>query len=571
MLLELSITDFAIIEHLDVDFQKGMTVLTGETGAGKSIIIDAVSLLAGGRGSHDLIRSGANKAILQGHFRLSANSYTYNILDELGIDHTDGDIIIERSIFKNGRNSCRINGILVNITNLKRVGETIVDIQGQNEHQELMNSDYHINLLDNFAGSKIENLMTEYELKYRQYLKLKKKIADKRSNEKEWAQRMDMLKFQIDEIERAELSEDEDNELEDEKNRLVNFQKIHTTLMNGFQNINGGEIGSSLDQIGLAMSALQSIENLDPAFKQISDELSTSFYALQDASNEISDQLTTLEFDQERLEYVDQRLNLIRNLKLKYGDSISQILDYLDQIKGELDEMAVFQSNGDDLEQQLLDEEKKLILLADQLTAVRKQSIVSLEKVVQQQLADLYMEKAVFEVRINELPQFTTNGKDRVEFYIQTNPGEKMLPLVKSASGGELSRIMLALKTIFARASGVTSVIFDEVDTGVSGRVAQAIGNKIFTISTKSQVLCITHLPQVAAMSDQHYLIKKEVINDRTKTQMILLDFKQKVNEIARMLAGTQVTKITKTHAEELLELAEKEKNEIRKNKKTDN
>lgn len=563
MLLELSITDFAIIEHLDIEFQSGMTVLTGETGAGKSIIIDAVGLLVGGRGSHDLIRTGAKKSVIQGNFILSDDNPTYEVLDELGIDHSDGNVIIEREIFASGRNSCRVNGMMINIATLRRIGETMVDIQGQNEHQELMKPERHIELLDDFAEDTIQPVLVTYQKDYDQFVKLRAINEKKHQNEKEWAQRVDMLKFQIKEIEAADLHEHEDEKLTAERDRLNNFQKIHDALLNSYEGISG-EDTSSLDSIGSSMSSMQEIEELDPDFKQISDDLSGAFYTLQDVASQISDQLNNLEFDQDRLDQVEQRLNTIYQLKHKYGDSVTQILEYLKKIKNELSDMSGDADDDDNLEQQLAEIKTSLIKNAKRIGDIRRRFAKELERAVHQQLRDLYMDKAVFEVRFKENTTLNRLGADQVEFYIQTNPGEKMLPLVKSASGGELSRLMLALKTMFAKAAGVTSIIFDEVDTGVSGRVAQAMGNKIYTISTKSQVLCITHLPQVAAMSDHHYFIQKKIHDGRTTTTITELNKQDSVNEISRMLSGTTVTKLTKEHASELISMADEEKARIR-------
>jgi DNA repair protein RecN (Recombination protein N) len=563
MLLELSITDFAIIEHLDIEFQSGMTVLTGETGAGKSIIIDAVGLLVGGRGSHDLIRTGAKKSIIQGNFILSNDNPTYQILDELGIDHSDGNVIIEREIFASGRNSCRVNGMMINIATLRRIGETIVDIQGQNEHQELMKPERHIQLLDDFAEDEIKPILVAYQNDYDQFVKLQEIDEKKHQNEKEWAQRVDMLKFQIKEIEAADLHENEDEELTAERDRLNNFQKIHDALLNSYEGISGDD-NSSLDAIGTSMSSMQDIEDLDPDFKQISDDLSGAFYTLQDVASQISDQLNNLEFDQDRLDQVQARLTTIHQLKHKYGDSVDQVLQYLQKIKAELREMSGDAADNDDLEQQLATIKQALIKNAKKLADIRRRYAKELERAVHQQLRDLYMDKAVFEVHFKQNTTLNRMGADQVAFYIQTNPGEKMLPLVKSASGGELSRIMLALKTMFAKAAGVTSIIFDEVDTGVSGRVAQAMGNKIYTISTKSQVLCITHLPQVAAMSDHHYFIQKQVHDGRTVTTINELNQAESVSEISRMLSGTAINKLTKEHASELIRLADEEKAKIR-------
>ncbi len=453
---------------------------------------------------------------------------------------------------------------MVNIATLKRIGETIVDIQGQNDHQELMRPERHIQLLDDFAEDELTPILQSYQEKYDQFIKLRNLNEKKHQNEKEWAQRVDMLKFQIKEIEAADLHANEDTDLVAERDRLNNFQKIHDALLASYEGINGDEDASgSIDSIGSAMSSMQDIEDLDPEFKQISDNLSGAFFALQDVASQISDQLSNLEFDQDRLDQVQQRLNTIYQLKHKYGDSVSQILEYLAKIKHELKQMSGDAAANDDLDKQLAAIKADLIKAATQITKIRQKWAKKLEKAVHKQLSDLYMDKAVFEVNIQQNRTLNRLGADKVEFYIQTNPGEKMLPLVKSASGGELSRIMLALKTMFAKAAGVTSIIFDEVDTGVSGRVAQAIGNKIYTISQKSQVLCITHLPQVAAMSDHHYFIEKQISHNRTTTTITELNAAQSVAEISRMLSGTAITKLTKEHAGELIRLADDEKKKI--------
>ncbi|KRK58590.1 DNA repair protein RecN [Fructilactobacillus fructivorans] len=568
MLQEISIKDFAIIDQLEVNFYSGMTVLSGETGAGKSIIIDAVGLLAGGRGSSHFIRKGANKSILQGMFAIPTDGLTARVLDKFGIDHDDDTVILQRELYRNGRNVCRINGMLVNTNTLKQVGETLVDIYGQNEHQALMQPDKHIGLLDEFAGSNLKPTLKKYRNKYEKYLKLKKELNSKNKNEKEWAQRIDMLKYQVNEIEAADLTDGEEEDLIAERDRLNNFQAISDSLGRSFNDINGDESISPIDMIGDAMSALEDVERLDDEFKSISENVKNAYYTLQDASGEISNQIDTLEFDPDRLNEVEQRLNTIFELKRKYGDSIAQILKYYDKISGELAEMESDEKSGNNLEERYNAAVDELNHLGKELSKIRHQQAEKLTTEIHQQLADLYMDKTQFEVRFSNLPKdtFNRNGIEDVEFYIRTNPGEDMAPLAKIASGGELSRIMLALKTIFSRVQGVTSIVFDEVDTGVSGRVAQAIADKISAIGQKSQVLCITHLPQVAAMADNHDFISKHVdANNRTETSVQPLSGSERVKELARMLAGTTVTKLTMEHASELLNLANKQKDQKKK------
>lgn len=565
MLQELSIKNFAIIASLDVEFENGMTVLTGETGAGKSIIIDAVGLLAGGRGSQHFVRTGADKAIIQGAFVFPENGQTYHQLDQLGIDHDDGTVILQREIYRSGRNVCRINGMLVNTNTLKQLGETIVDIHGQNEHQELMQPDKHLRLLDEFGGDELLAIKSKYQSTYQDYQHLHHSMVSRNTHQKEWAQRLDMLRFQVKEIEDAQLEPDEETNLSQQRDRLMNFQKINTALQEGYLALNGDEeVTGALDLSGKAMDSLSSIADLDPDFKQLSDSLQSAYYALQDASGEISKQVDQLEWDDNKLDEIEARLDVIHQLKRKYGDSEKQILNYLARIKKELADMEAAEIDESDLDEQLDKKEQQLIKYGEQLTAERKRISVKLEKAIQSELKDLYMSKTVFRVRFKPTndQQYFATGMDDVEFYIQPNPGEEIRPLAKIASGGELSRLMLALKTIFSKSQGVTSIIFDEVDTGVSGRVAQAIAEKISGIANESQVLCITHLPQVAAMSDHHYFIDKQVKGKRTVTHIKKLNQSNRVKELARMLAGTTVTELTLDHAKELLDMATEEKHQ---------
>ena len=562
MLQELSITNFAIIEHLDIAFEAGMTVLTGETGAGKSIIIDAVGLLAGGRGSSEFIRTGADKAILQGMFILPADGGTAQLLDEAGIEHADNTVILQREITKSGRNTCRINGMLVNTTTLKQIGETIVDIHGQNEHQELMQPEKHLGLLDEFATTKIRKLKQRYHQQYDRYQQLNRELRQKNANEKEWAQRLDMLNFQVDEIAAAQVKVGEEASLIAERDRLDNYQMINQALQQSYTLLAAGEeTTGAVDMVGTAMNALEPIANLDSAFNEITVNVKNAFYGLQDAATQISNQLDLQEFDEGRLDEIEQRLDVLAQLKRKYGDSEQQILDYYQKIATELAKMTDSEENSEDLAQQVADLKQQLLATGASLSDKRRAAAKVLQRQIHQELKDLYMDKAIFEVRFKPTKgQIYRSGLDSVEFYIQTNPGERMRPLAKIASGGELSRMMLALKTIFSESQGITSIIFDEVDTGVSGRVAQAIAEKINGIAHFSQVLCITHLPQVAAMSDHHYFIAKKITGKRTKTSVTKLDNAARVQELARMLAGTKVTKLSLEHAEELLQLADEEK-----------
>lgn len=557
MLQELSVKNFAIISSLQLEFQMGMTVLTGETGAGKSIIIDAMGLLTGGRGSSDYIRQGANKCTLEGLFSMPKSQELKQLLEELGIETEEDSLVIQRDISASGKNVCRVNGRIVNITNLKRIGEYLVDIHGQNEHQELMQSERHIDMLDEFGGKKLLAVKEKYTRAYQEYRALEAKVRKRQKNEKEFAQRMDMLHFQSDEIASAQLVAGEEEQLLEERNKLNNFQKIADALTISYAALNG-EDDSSLDKIGTSMNELASIESLDSEYKTLSDTVQNAYYLLQEASGDLSRLIDGLELDEGRLNEVENRLELIRQMKRKYGDSIVTILSYYEEITKELAEADFLEGGTGDLEALLAEKQQAAHQQALTLRKERKRLAKELEQQILTELKELYLERTEFEVRFTELEHLQENGLDGVEFYITTNPGEPLKPLVRVASGGELSRVMLAMKTIFSQTQGITSIVFDEVDTGVSGRVAQAIADKIYQISENSQVLCITHLPQVAAVADEHYFIEKEIVAGRTETSVRILSEKERVNEIARMLAGSEITKLTIEHAQELLAMAKK-------------
>ncbi|MDD9322787.1 DNA repair protein RecN [Pediococcus acidilactici] len=554
MLLELSIKDFAIIEKLDASFRQGMTVLTGETGAGKSIIIDAVGLLAGGRGSVDFVRTGADKAVLQGVFDIAEIANTKTVLEELGIEPTN-DLVITRELLKTGRSVCRVNGTIVNLNSLKKIGQTLIDIHGQNEHQELMDSDKHLRLLEQFDYAAVADTKQRYQAAFKAYTKLNRRLNQSLKNEHEWNQRVDMLQFQVDEIKAANLIEGEDEELEKRRDQLVNFQSISDALATSFQVLESEEGVSATDQIGNVMQEMKGIADYDEEYEQIADEVQNAYYSLEDVTNRVRSAIDSMEWNPAELDEVEQRLETIRQLKKKYGNSITEILKYLSRIENELAEMTGAGQNLDDLAVEVEKRLQETKQLGTQLTNLRQKMALKLEQAVRDQLAGLYMEKTQFKVQFNSKKVPELDGLDDVEFLIQPNPGEDLKPLAKIASGGELSRIMLALKTIFARNEGVTSIIFDEVDTGVSGRVAQAIADKIHEISNHSQVLCISHLPQVAARADYQLHVAKKVVKGRTMTNLTALDDEGRVNEIAKMLAGVDLTELSLEHARELLQM----------------
>ncbi|CAM3124521.1 DNA repair protein RecN [Filibacter tadaridae] len=565
MLSEISIKNFAIIEKLEVTFNEGLTVLTGETGAGKSIIIDAVTLLVGGRGSQEFIRHGEKKAELEGMFIIDEpQNPVFSKLADFDIEIEDGVVILRRDLNSNGKTVCRVNGKLVTIAIMREIGSHLIDIHGQHENQELMHERTHIHLLDQFAGERLANAHHNYTDLYGHYKRLKRKLETANENEQQIAQRIDLYSFQLKEINAAALIIGEEDELEDEKQKLQNFNRLFERLNNAYESISGDT--HALDWVGSAMSDIEDAASVDKNMKPHAEIIATSFYSLQETAYELKNVLDEMEFDPARLDIVEERLALHISLKRKYGKTVEDILIYRDKIADELDNLLSRDDRLSAEQARLASLLKDLEIEAGELSIIRQEVSIQLEDAIMEQLQQLHMGKASFKVDIKQKATgiFDSNGFDDVSFLISTNVGEPLKPLVKVASGGELSRVMLALKTIFSKHQGVTSLIFDEVDTGVSGRVAQAIAEKIAMIATHSQVLCISHLPQVAAMADYHYLIKKEVQGDRTRTAIHDVIQSDRTDELSRMLSGAEITPLTLKHAEELLNLAHERKKNFR-------
>jgi DNA repair protein RecN (Recombination protein N) len=552
LLSELSIKNFAIIEALTVSFEKGLTVLTGETGAGKSIIIDAIHLLVGGRGSAEFVRHGEDKAEIEGLFQLDDHHPVFAKALEFGIEIEEGMVVLRRDISRSGKSVCRINGKLVTISTLREVGGTLVDIHGQHEHQDLMDETRHLMLLDQYGFEDITPSQAEYQEVFRRYEQTVQKLRALSENEQQTAHRLDLIQFQYEEISKANLKLNEDEELVEEKRKLGNFERVFEAIQASYNALTGDQKG--LDWVSMVMGHLEDAAALDSAYKEIFETVMNSFYQLEDASRNLRNELDVLEYDPQRLNEIEERLNEINQLKRKYGRTVEEIVEYAAKIEEEIETLQNKETHIGNLEKELSSIKQDLSLEAKQLTELRKRWAEKLTKLIHNELKELYMAKTVFEIRFESiLPHFSKNGVDHVEFYISTNPGEPLKPLSKIASGGELSRIMLALKSIFSKHQGVTSIIFDEVDTGVSGRVAQSIAEKIYKVAVDSQVLCISHLPQVAAMADTHLFISKVTKGGRTKTFVNPLSKEDKIKEIGRMISGVEITDITKKHAEELL------------------
>ncbi|MFS0822805.1 DNA repair protein RecN [Bacillus sp. 1P02SD] len=561
MLAELSIKNFAIIESLSISLEKGLTVLTGETGAGKSIIIDAIHLLVGGRGSVEFVRYGEERAEIEGLFLIEDDNHPcYAKATEFGIEISEGMVVLRRDISKSGKSVCRINGKLVTISILREFGRTLIDIHGQHEHQDLMNQEQHIYMLDQYGGDIVKQALQEYLAIYKNFLNVKQRLKSFNENEQELAHRLDLIQFQLNEIGKADLKPNEDVELTEERNKISNYEKIFKALQNSYNALHGDQKG--LDWVGLAMNHAEDVMDIDNDLKGIQEVISNSYYQLEEISYKIRDQLDNLEYDPARLDFIEGRLNEISQLKRKYGQSVEEILEYAATIEDEIDTIQNREQHIGKLKEELESILEDVKLESENVSLLRKKLAKELVEKITQELKDLYMEKAKFDIKFFEDSpiKFTPNGKDDIEFYISTNPGEPLKPLAKIASGGELSRIMLAIKSIFSKHQGVTSIIFDEVDTGVSGRVAQAIAEKIYGISVNSQVLCISHLPQVAAMADTHLFITKETVQGRTTTSVTSLDETEKIKEISRMISGVEITDLTKEHSKELLSLAKESK-----------
>lgn len=550
MLLEISIKNFAIIDEISLNFENGMTVLTGETGAGKSIIIDAMNMMLGARASTEVIRRGANKAEIEGFFSVDATPELVACLESSGIAMEE-ELIIRRDIFANGRSVSRINGQMVNLATLKQVGQFLVDIHGQHDQEELMRPQLHQQILDVFGDKAFEQLKENYQLIFDRYKSLRRQVIDKQKNEKEHKDRIDMLAFQIAEIEAAALSRGEDDRLNQERDRLMNHKQIADTLTNAYVMLDNDDF-SSLSNIRSSMNDLLSIEQFDSEYKGMSTSISEAYYILEEVSKQLSDTIDQLDFDGGRLQEIEFRLDILNSLTRKYGGNVNDVLDYYDNIVKEYQLLTGDDLSSGDLEAELKSLEKQLVAAASELSVSRHQLAEQLEAEIKAELKELYMEKADFKVHFTT-SKFNRDGNESLEFYISTNPGEGFKPLVKVASGGELSRLMLAIKAAISRKEDKTSIVFDEVDTGVSGRVAQAIAQKIYKIGRHGQVLAISHLPQVIAIADYQYFISKESKEESTVSKVRLLTPEERVEEIASMIAGTDMTQAALTQARELL------------------
>lgn len=561
MLTQLDIQNIALIDRLNLEIGQGLNVLTGETGAGKSILIDSINAVLGERVSRDLIRTGKDRAIIEAVFQYE-NTGIDRILEETGIDRDDGNIILSREISLSGKNTCRINGRLVNVSTLKQIGELLLDIHGQHDNQSLLKTETHVDLLDAFGGKAIEQVKTEYLQLYAQYKNIKTKLHSLAGDKGEMARRMDMLNFQIDEIRNAGLKKGEDESLTAKRQILANSEKIMNSIVSAYELLNeGSDTGKSvLYNSNKALLELSSVLKYDPELNSISEKLESVIYQLEDICEELRSRREAAEYNPEELLNIDERLDIITRLKRKYGSTLEDITDFLDRSCKEYEELLQSESLVEELNKQLALLSQKLYDSAEKLNSEREKAAVVLEKNITAELENLEMKNSSFKVELSFNKQekyFSKNGLNSAEFLISSNAGEPLKPLSRIVSGGEMSRIMLAIKTILANVDAIPTLIFDEIDTGISGKAAQKVGEKLSYISRTHQVLCVTHLSQLACMADNHLYIEKSSDGENTYTAVRKLDHKGRVQEIARIIGGSDITPLALKHSEELIEAAE--------------
>lgn len=538
MISTMHIKNIGIIEDLTVEFNNGFNVLTGETGAGKTLIIDSLGIISGDRFSKEMIRKGENHSFVELNLFLPENE-----------NAVDGSVVVSREIYENGRNTCKINGRLVTVNELKEFMSNIIDIHGQNDNQTLMRKQEHIKYLDNFIGEEIYKIKKEYLELFDNYNSIQRELKNNYGDEKEKQRKLDLLKYQLDEIVDADLKLGEEDELDELHKIMKNSEKIYTNLEEVQDNLSNHAIEAINDSI----RCLEKIEGLGEKYQEKLTELKNIYYKVQELSRDVLDMNSELIFDEEKRNEVEKRLDLIYSLKRKYGNSVEEILEYKEKIEEEIFNIENCEERNNELKKQLNTLEGKMSRLCFEMNKLREEYSKLLSKGINKELADLEMPNAKFSVCIHfdESKSFTENGLNEIEFLISTNIGDDAKPLVKIASGGEISRIMLAIKTVLADSDRVPVLIFDEIDTGISGKAAKSVGEKIKIISKKHQVLCVTHQPSIAARGDYNYYINKKVKDEKTCTDIKLLNEQEVINEIARISSG-DLTASSINHAIEL-------------------
>ena len=539
MISTLHIKNVGIIDDISINLNDGLNILTGETGAGKTLIIDSLQIISGGRFSKDMIRKGEDFSYVEASMYLP--------------EEEEKDVVVSREIYLNGRNTCKINGRLVSVNELKNFMKDIIDIHGQNENQSLLEPVTHIKYLDGMANEKIYKLKEEYSKVYARYNELKQEITKNFGDDKEKQRELDLLKYQKDEIEEAKLKINEEEELEEKRNKMLNSEKIANNLNEACAQINE----SAIDSVSLAIRALEKIENIDSKYSESLNSLKGIYYDIQELSRDIEEYKDDTYFDEEERDRVEERLDLIYKLKRKYGNSIEEILKYNEEVIERIEKIENSEEYVNKLKNELKEITSRMEKIAKELNKIRTEYAEILSNKINKELADLEMKNAKFDVKIDyDLDnKFTQNGLDKVEFMISTNIGEDRKPLAKIASGGEMSRIMLAIKNVLADVDKVSTMVFDEIDTGISGVAANSVSQKLKSIAKNHQILCVTHLANIAAKGDYNYYISKDVEEDRTKTSIKKLNEEETIREIARIASG-DINDITIEHAKNLRKIA---------------
>ncbi|MBO8137279.1 MAG: DNA repair protein RecN [Desulfotomaculum sp.] len=559
MLRSLYIKNFALIDDITVEFGPGLNVLTGETGAGKSILLGALQVAVGGRASAEYIRAGEDKAVVQAAFE-PVNADIQERLESLGIQPSeDGVLILSREISRNGRNWCRVNGQVVTLAMYRQAASGLVDVHSQHQQQSLLDPDRHLELLDSFGGNEIEEQKVKVAEYYYQWNMLQSRLAQLQDNARDKARQIDILQFEAQEIDKANLTLDEDKQLTEERKVLANAERIAllgNTIRETLYSGGGNYRVPAVELMGEAVSALRELIEYDKKVEKFLSSLEEALYTVEDVSREISSYLNNIEYDPQRLDYIEKRLHEINRLKKKYGDTVEDILNYHKQVLQQLEELEASEEKLDELRLQKEEYEQLLKKEAQKLSNMRRQTAVKLQEKIKEELAGLEMNKVQFRVSFEKLSKPSAKGIDNVQFLISTNPGEPLKPLHKIASGGELSRFMLAVKCLLAGLDKVPTLIFDEVDTGVGGRVLHSVGEKMAQIGEKHQVITVTHAPQVACFAKLHYLISKEISGERTYTKIKCLDYEGRLAELTRMLGSKELTGPALEHAEALLRSA---------------
>jgi len=561
MLKELHIKNIAVIDEVRLEFpNRGFAALTGETGAGKSILIDSINMVLGERTAKDLVRRGAERAEVNAVFEVT-NSQIIAELEIMGIEIEDDLVILSRELTAEGKGSCRINGRTSTLATVREVGKFLLNIHGQHDNQTLLTSKTHINFVDKFGN--LDDLLQKYSNAYKLTREISQKIETIAANEAEKAQRLDFLRFQIEEIGDAKLVAGEDIELAERCEILNNIEKISDAIHSAHNNVYGSSDWTAYDLLDSAVRELETAMRYDKRISSFYESMNSILIELREVSLDVASYIDSIEFDPREQEQSEARLNLIFNLKRKYGEEIPGILEYFDKIVQECSEIENSDEISEKLKLELHIANENMVKLSRELSLKRRSAAKELEEKITSELEDLDMKRVRFAVKVEDLYneageiKYSPTGQDNVEFMISANVGEDLKPLSKIASGGEMSRVMLAIKSILANSDTVDTLIFDEIDTGVSGRAAQKIAEKVSKISKDKLIICVTHLAQLAAMADWHYLVKKEVEEEKTATQVIMLDIAGRTYELARIIGGVTVTDLTLQNAEEMLKLAD--------------